>query len=167
MAENDPRSPSPRGQYSYVFGKLVEDSKDLVGMVAYCIYKRQKVEWITSFRARHGGLDPSDGHLAEGFGSFSSMPTQLQQYRSQAVRLIDSFLEAALKEKTSLLEATIRDETRRPLQRKSFWNGVAESVVAGLITVLLTAAVTGIAWVIVTGPGHLTRQLVEQLLGGA
>lgn len=165
MAEADLQAPIPRGQFSDVFEKLVEDGTDLVGMVAYCVYKRQKVEWITAFRAKHGGVAPSDGHLADEFGSFCSMPTQLQHYRAQAVQLIDSFLEVALEQKTLQMEAAIRDEGRRLVANKSFWKGVAESVVAGLVTLLLTAGVTGIAWVIVTGPGRLTRRLLENLLG--
>ena len=70
-----------------------------------------------------------------------------------------------MEQKTLQMEAGIRDEARRLVARKSFWKGVAESVVAGLLTLLLTAGVTGIAWVIVTGPGRLTRQLLENLLG--
>ncbi|CAG9163952.1 hypothetical protein LMG32289_00283 [Cupriavidus pampae] len=155
-----PPASMPR-QYSPVFPRLVDADDDVVGMVAYTLYKRQKLEWIQAFRATHDGAEPTDREIAERFAAFSGMPSQIEQYRKQAVGMLEAFLQIA--------------ETAQPngqrwkaasARGRSFRHRVVESIVANLVTVLLTAGVTGIAWVLVTGPTHLLRQTIEQILGG-
>lgn len=157
--------PQIQAQYNYIFKDLVSDDNDFVGMVAYTIYKRQKIEWIEAFKAQHGGTDPSDQDVADGFSAFSKLPSQVEQYRDQAVQLIDSFLEATLAEQAKAIETALRDDAVVKAAGKSFWQSVAENVVANLIAVVLTAGLTGLAWVMVTGPSKLLKPLIDQVFG--
>lgn len=157
-----PPGSHPR-QYSRVFKQLVGAEGDLTGMVAYTLYKRQKLEWLQAFRATHNGAEPTDREIAERFTAFSSMPSQLEQYRQQAMDVLDDFLQVAdggaSPADTSCCQVASANA-------RSFRHRVVESIVANLVTVLLTAGVTGIAWVLVTGPSNLLRQTIEQILGG-
>ncbi|OQP86186.1 hypothetical protein BTR14_12430 [Rhizobium rhizosphaerae] len=48
-------------EYNRVLEYYVEDGSDLdlVGLIAYGLYKRQKRDWIVKFRAEHAGRKPS------------------------------------------------------------------------------------------------------------
>lgn len=42
-----------------IYSKLVEDDADIIGMVAYGIYKRHKIEFIDSIRKEYD-REPND-----------------------------------------------------------------------------------------------------------
>jgi superfamily II DNA or RNA helicase len=39
-------------KYNYIFSKLVDDETDLIGLVAYCIYKNNKIGYIEKFKEK-------------------------------------------------------------------------------------------------------------------
>lgn len=47
-------TPQITRRYNYVYDKLVKSDNDIAGMVAYCIYKQHKIEFITKFKKRQG-----------------------------------------------------------------------------------------------------------------
>jgi hypothetical protein len=150
--------------YNFIFGKLVTRAEDFVGMVAYAIYKRQKIEWIEGFKADNL-RDPTDDELEGGFARISNMPSQLESYRQQAVDLIDSFVEYTLAEKAFEVERNIRDDAVIKAVQRSFWSGVGENVVAGVVSSIITVCLVGLAWVTVQGPDALVQQMVTKYLG--
>ncbi len=46
------KKPTPR--YSYIYNNLVKGSDDFVGLVAYSIYKKEKIKYIQDFEDAHG-----------------------------------------------------------------------------------------------------------------
>jgi hypothetical protein len=41
------------GRYNFIFNALVDDEDDILGQLAYSVYKRQKIEYIQAFRDRN------------------------------------------------------------------------------------------------------------------
>ena len=39
---------------NFIYSKLVRDDDDIIGMVAYGIYKKHKIEFIESIKSAHG-----------------------------------------------------------------------------------------------------------------
>ena len=49
-------------KYNYIFSKLVDDETDLIGLVAYGIYKNNKIGYIEKFKEKQG-REPSEDEL--------------------------------------------------------------------------------------------------------
>lgn len=124
----------PERIFSSMFERLVErshpDSHELVGLVAYGIYKRAKREWADRLQARTGRT-PSPEELNSFIEYWTE--TRLRALREEASSVLVAFSDHVLKQEESRI---IRDALRG-----SFWRGVTRSVLAALIyTLVLIAA---------------------------
>lgn len=152
-------------RYNFIFEALVKSDNDLVGMVAYTLYKRQKIEWIEKFRAEHANTDPTEEELEAGFSKFTNMPSQHQVYREQAVQVLDRFLDQALYDKLNEYQRELRDAAVVKAVNKPFSRAVFENVVAGFVASLVTLGAAGLLWVASKGPENLLREAIERFLG--
>lgn len=41
------------GCYNHIYSVLVENEQDTLGIIAYSLYKRQKIEFIQAFKTKH------------------------------------------------------------------------------------------------------------------
>lgn len=69
-----------------VFRQLVETPDDFLGMLAYSLYKRHKIEWLQAH--------PQDNHQA--FKKVACTPQQIGMYRSQAEQMAKNFIDITL-----------------------------------------------------------------------
>lgn len=79
--------------YNWIYKELVTNEDDLVGAIAYSLYKRHKIEYINQCVAETGE-PPTDEQLAE-FRRTSSSPTSLESYRHKADMLLSNLLSFA------------------------------------------------------------------------
>jgi hypothetical protein len=136
MSENNRR---------WIYGNLVEDENDMLGHIAYSLYKKQKIEFIKDKERENGGQPPTDQQLKD-FQEIAGSTSQLDLYRTKAVDLVQVFLETVLNE-------DLEDQRRDFLKKYStpgFWAGVWQGVVASFIFVAL-----GI--LLLSGTGGWTR----------
>ena len=150
----------PNG-YNFIFRNIVQNDNDFIGMVAYTLYKRQKIEWIEAF-VRDNQKDPTDQEIEQGFGNFSNMASQQVTYREQAVGIIDKFLDNALSAKVDEAKKQIRDDAIVLAVKKPMWMGVTENLIAGAFATVLTLGAAGIAWVAMQGPEELLKQAIAK-----
>ena len=80
--------------YSKVYKLLVNGEDDLVGQIAYAIYKQQKIEKITRFTTQNK-RPPSDEELSS-FMENAESETQRRFYNERAVSILKEFLEQSL-----------------------------------------------------------------------
>lgn len=102
--------------YNHIFTRLVQDDPDFVGMVAYALYKKQKIEWIRQFASQNGGREPSEQELGP-FHDLSNMQSMIDSYRNQAVDLLDMFLDFALADKVEQIRQELMKEASLQLQQ--------------------------------------------------
>lgn len=76
--------------YNSIYEKLVISDDDLVGLIAYGLYKRHKIEFITSIRDNEGRV-PTQEECHSFFVS-STTDSQLNKYRDQAETLLYSMV---------------------------------------------------------------------------
>lgn len=75
------------GDRNTVFGSLVTEDSDVVGLVAYSIYKQNKHDFLVAF-ARSRGREPNDTELA-AYTTGESTPRRLAIYRHLAQATLD------------------------------------------------------------------------------
>lgn len=146
MAEIPDSERPVRGQspdYNTVFEQLVGEAdpadRQLIGLVAYGLYKISKREWVVTYREQNGGGKPSEderrGH------AMGQTQTILDGYRSQANEIVAGYA-------NSILEAE-RPRILREALKGSFWRSFWPSFLASfafasaLSIVVIIAALMG------------------------
>ncbi|MEC8081084.1 MAG: hypothetical protein VXZ45_03925 [Verrucomicrobiota bacterium] len=145
------------------FDKIVDDEDDYIGMIAYAIYKKEKIHWISSTEEQKG-RPVTQEEIEEYFYSAAHRPEKLHSYRESAV----TFLNDALMEQAEIIAQELVEENIEEIQGsflstilsdnlKKVWGdtthdrwwalgiGVMSSIIATLIIALL-------AWLFVASP---------------
>lgn len=100
------------------FKKLVEDDADFIGMVAYTIYKKDKLDWIAQFKARNNGIEPTYADISAGFNVASDSAAKIAAYRSMAETKLNEFMDNTLAEEISDYRTSIlQEETIKKLDK--------------------------------------------------
>ena len=50
-------------KYNYIYKQLVEDRGDIIGHIAYALYKEDKIEYINKFKEEHNNNEPTEDDL--------------------------------------------------------------------------------------------------------
>jgi hypothetical protein len=82
MATDDATSVHADAERNEVFAALVSGDSDIVGLVAYSIYKQNKLDWIVAFNKQRT-RDPNEGEVA-AYIIGESTPRRLAIYRHLA-----------------------------------------------------------------------------------
>ena len=128
--------------YNYIYSQLVEDENDIIGHIAYALYKSDKISYIGKFKSENGGKEPEEADL-KSFHDTSSLPTQLERYRVIAVIILRDFTNETLKEMIhDIEEETINNHKEslsdiiKPIKPKSlgncYFHGIAQSILGGI-----------------------------------
>lgn len=135
MTESYPNGPSrPSRNYNPIYERLIEspgdDEHELVGFVAYALYKRSKRHWVGEFRTRKG-RKPNDQDLDEYVEYWT--PDRLAALRSEAVSVLAAFGDYVV--------AEARPDIMRDAIRGTFWKSVLSSMLAAFIYTLFLIGV--------------------------
>jgi ATP-dependent Zn protease len=147
--------------YNFIFSKLVEDSNDILGIIAYSFYKQQKIEFIRAFENQND-REPTDDEMRV-FYVTSNSDASLESYNAKAEALTREFINAVIgAELEQIQEDSDKELTRRVKSLKpNFWSGVAQNVFASLLFLILIGLVLFVAWSSKSG----MTQAVEQVMG--
>ena len=101
----EPANSNNENTFSTIFQRLVPESDDIVGLVAYGIFKQSKRDWVIRHQRQHG-QKPNDVERQRFHDHFSD--DDLQRFRSEAeARLVD-FAEAYFQSRRPDIENQIR-----------------------------------------------------------
>lgn len=98
--------------YNFIYNKLVEDQNDVVGHIAYSLYKAEKVEFIESFKKDHGNNEPTESDL-EPFHRSTCLKGSIERYRLTASNILGATLNNVLEETIQDLEKQCRDDHKQ------------------------------------------------------
>ncbi|WP_394201532.1 hypothetical protein [Marinagarivorans algicola] len=127
-----------------IYSDLVSSEDDILGIIAYSVYKRQKISHLESSKVGATSLQ-----------ELASTPEQQDFYRQQAIGLLDNFAKLYLEEdmqdrdivfqdKISELETSYTNKLRE--FKPSFWSGVWQSVVGAFVFVLCMGVLVFTLW---------------------
>lgn len=121
-----------------VFNELVASDDDFLGLLAYSLYKRHKIEWIRSH-------DGNDDHTA--FKQIACTPQQVRMYRDQAELLAKNFIDVSLDQLGQEMRDTISNgviiekiESLKP----GFWRSLGNHTLSGIASVAVALALFGL-----------------------
>ena len=111
---------------------------DLIGQIAYAIYKQHKIDKITRFTTQNK-RPPSNEELAS-FMENAESENQLRFYNDRAVNILKDFLEQSLADKVDEINVQLKveydgkiDNLLADLKPKGFMYGVWQGVFASFI----------------------------------
>lgn len=121
-------------QYNKVFEKFVGDSpdgmSDIIGIVAYGIYKNAKREWATDFRSTYNKA-PSQDDLNAYHATWT--PAQIQSARNSAAQVMAEYADSVISNEEPRI---LRDALRG-----TFWPSVGTSIFANVVYTLALIAI--------------------------
>lgn len=160
-------------EYNYIYRRLVEDQSDIIGHIAYSLYKADKVQYINQFKEENG-REPKEGEL-KPFHDASCMDGSLNGYKDLAVTILKDFLDNTLTEAMQQAEAECQKDYKENLREvvapmtpisktRRYGEGIMQSVVGALVFALLVAAIAfiiqfkGAEFTINVTPGQQANQ---------
>ena len=142
--------------YSQAYTKIVKDHKDVQGIVAYSIYKQQKIEWIANFQSKNNCF-PEEKDL-ETFHESVLTDTSIISYKANADILLQKYGEIVFRKKVQQMSSL----DKRINKRKWYWSGVGQSVFGSFIFAVLIVI---FGWIITSKSDGL-KTLLQSIIDG-
>lgn len=121
------------------YSALVSKGDDLVGHVAYALYKRDKLKFCDEYSLKHS-KPTSDAELA-AFILAANLTTRIQGYRTEAERLLETMGEYQLEEAIAQLQVDFDEKLLRRLsEAKSWGRSIAEALLGSFVVAIFWAA---------------------------
>ena len=150
--------------YNFIYSKLVSSEDDVEGMLAYSIYKRHKIEFITNYKDQHQGTAPSDKDMDSFFIS-STTDSQLEKYRERAGALLSETVVSMAGNQIDQYE----DEMLRDYQThiKKCLPSSGKTILLNLVATVIFSLLLGIAYFMLSTSETKTKENTEQLMNAA
>lgn len=134
-------------KYNTIYEKLVNDRGDIIGHVAYSLYKADKADFIKTYKKQNNGSPPTDKDI-DGYHSTICTESHLERYKLQAENIINETLVSSLedmKEKMQIEQAqNLRghiEEAIKPIKPSGFYSQLGKDVVLSLISTIITIVI--------------------------
>lgn len=128
-------------QYNYIYSQLVKDKNDVVGMLAYSIYKQHKIEFIEDFKKKKKGA-PTDSDI-ENFIMSSVTPSQLEKYRESANAVLSEIVASSVQKELMSVDYEVQKAVEPIVKKHSCSSGktiilnIAASFIFSIILVII------------------------------
>lgn len=129
-------------KYNFIYKKLVDDDNDIIGHIAYSIYKKDKIDYVQSKKKSNEDIKNKD---LISFHEFSSSSSSLEAYKMKAEIVMQSFIENTIGEITDEIQEELKENQSEQLREvitpliSGFW----KSVWAGLLSAFIFAVLLG------------------------
>lgn len=165
MNTSDADAAAEDNSYNFIYEKLVESEDDINGMIAYALYKREKIEFIRGSLSKNSRTPTQEER--KSFHLSSNTDFRLNAYRLQAGVIAREFLEISLEEKVKEIEEKwqegyLQGQIGSDLKElKRFGPGVLQGVVSSWIFSFSVALVLLAAVVIRVGPSDAFNEVLR------
>lgn len=142
------------------YSTIVRGDSDLVGHVAYALYKRDKLKFCDSFLTKHGRVPRADE--VEIFIQTANLDTRIDGYRSQAELLLEAMTEYQLEDAIAQIEEDSRAELVRKLSESKSWGrSIAEALVGSIVVAVVWGALVLILYTNKVGLDRVAKDIFE------
>lgn len=131
-------------KYNFIYSKLVKEENDVVGIIAYGIYKHQKIEFISKIKEDEQ-REPTPEEI-KAFSTMTNTDSQLQSYRYKAETMLSELVGNVADEELSRYEDEMLHNYKDSISSclPSKWSSFRWSVFAGVVSTLLFGIVAGV-----------------------
>lgn len=153
-----------RPKYNFIYEKLVTAEDDVVGLIAYGIYKKHKIEFITKIKDEKG-REPTDKECCSFFAA-STTGSQLNNYRSQAETMLSEIVGNVANEELMRYEDEMLKSYKKEISSclPSNFKTFGLSILAGVVSTLLFTLIAGIFYFIGETSDRSTRDKTKALM---
>lgn len=127
-----------------MYSKIVNDENDIVGLVAYALYKQHKIEFFKEYRNVNGGSEPTEEAI-NAFIQSSSADCQIKKYRAEANGILSDLVINVAQEQINQAESEMLHDYEKKIEaavKKNIpgnWKTIRLNVVGTfLFSVLIT-----------------------------
>jgi hypothetical protein len=117
--------------YNVIFKQLVNDKDDFVGMIAYALYKEDKVKFIEAIKSQNH--DVKDESI-DNFHAFSL--TKIEDYRESANTILSTSIEEVINQEAQITITQIKtvvDASASPKGAVNWLRTITQNVIASVI----------------------------------
>lgn len=130
-------------RYNFIYKQLVEKESDILGNIAYSLYKADKIKFIEDFKAKNGGKEPTEADF-QPFHDFCCMKANIERYKKQSIEILQGFLDDTLSTTAKQIEDDLEHNFRKELSEitgkvtgKSFCWNVLQNIVGAFAFMLI------------------------------
>lgn len=132
-------------KYNYIRQKLVENDADIIGHIAYSLYKKDKMQYIRQWEDKHPNEELTEDIL-DSYHVSTSLSGPCEGYRQRAETVLISFLDASLNEITENVEGDamlrhkemIESAVASNIPKHPWWTAIAQGVLSSLFFTLIS-----------------------------
>lgn len=130
--------------YNYIYRSLVTSDNDIVGQVAYAIYKQTKVDYIQTLTEKQGF--PPTPEQIEIFHIMSATPIQIEMYRERALANLKAVLFNTMNEQIEEIKQELQKDNINQIQQAvkplatPWWKNVLWGILSAFVFALIVAA---------------------------
>lgn len=135
-------------KFSFLYTEIVEDENDMIGHIAYSLYKTSKIEFIKNFKKNNDERLPTEQEL-ETFHLVSS--TNIPAFRIHAEQVLSNFTDITLRESIEEIEIQMLTTQQQiltdiiapiiPPPSKGPWAGFGMAVIVKCAQALVVAII--------------------------
>lgn len=149
------------------YSALVPNERDLVGHVAYALYKRDKLKFCEEFLAKHGGTPAGAAELSI-FIQSANLKTRLQGYRTEAEGLLETMTEYQLEDAIAQIKADADEKLLRKFSEAKSWRRtIAEALLGSFAVANFWAALVFVVYANKVGIERMAKDIWNVDIGGA
>lgn len=78
-------------KYNFIYCELVQSESDMIGHIAYSIYKAEKISWIERHKSENEGKEPTESEFEE-YNKSCCSTVRIANYRSMASSILQDFM---------------------------------------------------------------------------
>ncbi|MCW5718557.1 MAG: hypothetical protein KIS68_12080 [Bauldia sp.] len=137
------RPPMPR-PHSRVYDHLVEGEDDVIGLIAYALYKQDKRDWFISWKRSHDA-EPTTDHV-EAFVNGQMTTAQRERYRAGARQVLDSYAFVAVEaEKPLITQLAVAGRVETAVAKiersRRWWRQLPGILIGGIVAAAIVIGV--------------------------
>ncbi|BAK75797.1 hypothetical protein NH8B_0965 [Pseudogulbenkiania sp. NH8B] len=146
------------------FSRLVNSDNDLEGLVAYSLYKQEKIAWV-AHRTTVLGREPTTQEIEDQFVAMVR-DANIQQWRTNALQILNQFADNMLaseleKEREAIKENALIKSFNPPWYKRLLGDTLANLASGFVVTVLIA-----LLWVVSSAPQNFIAGIINKALHG-
>lgn len=148
------------------YSALVPNELDLIGHVAYALYKRDKLKFCEEFRTKNGA--PAGDAELSIFIQSANLQTRLQSYRTEAEGLLETMTEYQLEDAIAQIQADSDEKLLRKLsEAKSWGRTIAEALLGSFAVAVFWAALVFVVFANKVGVERMAKDIWNVDIGSS